>query len=280
MKVGIGLPNAVPGTSGAELVEWARRAEAREFSTLGTIDRVAYDNYEPLIALAGAAAATERIGLCTSVLLGPLRNATGLAKQSLSLNALSGGRFTLGIAVGGREDDYAESEVEFGSRGRALDAALERIEAAWGGGPVGPGLGRKPGLIVGGAAGVSFDRAARFGDGWIAGGAPPDQFAGMAAKLDAAWSAAGREGSPRKLALAYFSLGDAAEEDANAYLKDYYAWLGEETAGYIAASAARDAVTVKQYLGAFEEAGCDELILFPSSSDPAQVDLLADAVAS
>ena len=280
MKVGIGLPNAVPGTTGTELAEWARRAEAREFSTLGTIDRVAYDNYEPLIALAGAAAVTERIGLCTSVLLGPLRNATGLAKQSLSLNALSGGRFTLGIAVGGREDDYAASEVDFGSRGRAIDAALERIEATWAGDQVGPDLGRKPGLIVGGAADVSFDRAARFGDGWIAGGAPPDQFAGMAAKLDSAWSQAGREGTPRKLALAYFSLGDAAEENANAYLKDYYAWLGEETAGYIAGSAAKDAETVKQYVGAFEEAGCDELIIFPSASDPAQVDLLADAIAS
>jgi len=280
MRVGIGLPNAVPGTSGADLAEWARRAEAREFSSLGTIDRVAYDNYEPLIALAGAAAVTERIGLCTTVLLGPLRNATGLAKQCLSVNALSGGRLTLGIAVGGREDDYSESDVEFGSRGRALDAALERIEEVWGGDLIGPGIGRKPDLIVGGAADVSFRRAARFGSGWIAGGAPPDQFAGMAAKLDSAWSDAGREGTPRKLALAYFSLGDAAEENANAYLKDYYSWLGEETAGYIAGSAAKDAATVKQYVGAFEEAGCDELIVFPSASDPAQVDLLADAIAS
>jgi alkanesulfonate monooxygenase SsuD/methylene tetrahydromethanopterin reductase-like flavin-dependent oxidoreductase (luciferase family) len=102
----------------------------------------------------------------------------------------------------------------------------------------------------------------------------------MAAKLDSAWAEAGREGSPRKLALAYFSLGDAAEENARAYLEHYYSWLGEETAGFIAGSAAKDSETVKQYLGAFEEAGCDELILFPSSSDPAQVDLLADAVAS
>jgi alkanesulfonate monooxygenase SsuD/methylene tetrahydromethanopterin reductase-like flavin-dependent oxidoreductase (luciferase family) len=55
MDVAIGLPNAVPGTTGAQLVEWARRAEARGFSSLGTIDRVVYDNYEPLIALAEAA---------------------------------------------------------------------------------------------------------------------------------------------------------------------------------------------------------------------------------
>lgn len=94
MDVAIGLPNAVPGTTGGQLVEWARRADARGFSSLGTIDRIAYENYEPLTALAAAAAVTERIGLCTSVLLGPLRlNAVELAKEALSLQALSGGRF-------------------------------------------------------------------------------------------------------------------------------------------------------------------------------------------
>src|SRR6478752_7691809 len=105
MDVAIGLPNAVPGTTGAQLTEWARRAEASGFSSLGTIDRIVYENYEPLVALAAAAAVTERIGLCTSVLLGPLRvNATELAKQALSLHALSAGRFTLGIGLGGRDD--------------------------------------------------------------------------------------------------------------------------------------------------------------------------------
>src|SRR5690349_13644459 len=98
MDVAIGLPNAVLGATGEQLVEWARRAEARGFSSLGSIDRILYENYEPLTALAAAAAVTERIGLCTSVLLGPLRvNAVELAKQALSVNALSAGRLTLGI---------------------------------------------------------------------------------------------------------------------------------------------------------------------------------------
>ena len=46
----------------------------------------------------------------------------------------------------------------------------------------------------------------------------------------------------------------------------------------IADSAATDAETVKQYVAGFADAGCDELVLFPSSPDPDQVDLLADAV--
>jgi alkanesulfonate monooxygenase SsuD/methylene tetrahydromethanopterin reductase-like flavin-dependent oxidoreductase (luciferase family) len=279
MDVAIGLPNAVPGTTGAQLVEWARRAEARGFSSLGTIDRIVYENYEPLAALAAAAAVTERIGLCTSVLLGPLRvNATELAKQALSVHALSAGRLTLGIGLGGRGDDYEASDIEQRGRGKRLDAMLERIQEVWSGEEIGPTLEGSPRLVVGGHADVSFERAARFAEGWIAGGAPPDQYAEMVAKLRSAWSRAGRGGEPRTMGLAYYSLGEQAEEDARAYLLDYYAFLGDEVAGYIASSAAQDADTVRQRMTAFEDAGCGELIFFPSSGDPRQVDLLADAV--
>lgn len=278
MDVAIGLPNAVPGATGGQLVEWARRADARGFSSLGTIDRIVYENYEPLIALAAAAAVTERIGLCTSVLLGPLRvNATELAKQALSLHALSKGRFTLGIGLGGRDDDYEASGVEQAGRGRRLDAMLERIKQVWSGAEVGPSLEGAPGLVVGGHAEASFARAARFADGWIAAGSGPDQFSEGAGKTKAAWSEAGRDDEPRTMALAYYSLGDRAEEEARAYLTDYYAWLGEEIAEFLVAGAAKDSETVRQYIATYEAAGCDELILFPSSSDPAQVDLLADA---
>jgi alkanesulfonate monooxygenase SsuD/methylene tetrahydromethanopterin reductase-like flavin-dependent oxidoreductase (luciferase family) len=278
MDVAIGLPNAVPGTSGEQLTEWARRAEARGFSSLGTIDRVAYPNLEPLTALAAAAAVTERIGLATTVLLGPLRvNPVVLAKQVYTVHVISGGRMTLGIGLGGRDDDYAVTGVDTSTRGRDLDAMLERIKEIWAGEEVGPEHHTDPRVLVGGSVEASFKRAARFGDGWIGAGAPPDQFAEWRQGFERAWSQAGREEQPRNAALAYFSLGDRAEEDAQAYLTDYYAWLGEDTANFIAGSAAKDAETVQQYLAAFEGAGCQELFLFPSSSDPAQVDLLADA---
>jgi alkanesulfonate monooxygenase SsuD/methylene tetrahydromethanopterin reductase-like flavin-dependent oxidoreductase (luciferase family) len=279
MDVGIGLPNAVPGTSGAQLIEWARRADGRGFSSLGTIDRILYDNYEVLVALAGAAAVTERIGLCTSVLLGPLReNAVELAKQAMSVHALSGGRLTLGIGLGGRDDDYEVSGLETKGRGKRLDAMLERIQEVWADDRIGPSLEGAPRLVVGGGADAAFARAARFGEGWIAGGSSPDEYAETAAKVKAAWSQAGREGEPRLMSLAYFALGDNAEADAHAYLTDYYGWLGEEIAGYIAGSAAKDADTVRQYASAFEAAGCGELIFCPSSNDPGQVDLLAEAL--
>jgi alkanesulfonate monooxygenase SsuD/methylene tetrahydromethanopterin reductase-like flavin-dependent oxidoreductase (luciferase family) len=285
VEIGIGLPNAVAGVDRAGIVDWARRAEAAGFSTLGTIDRLVYGNYESLIALAAAAAVTERIRLTSSILIAPYRaNGVLVAKQAASVDRLSNGRLVLGVAVGGREDDYVASGVDFHTRGRRFEQMLEQWHDVWAGrsfgtaGAIGPQPPRgRPTLVVGGSVDATFERAARYGDGWIMGGGSPEQFSQGAARARAAWQAAGREGEPRLMALGYFSLGDRAEEAANDYLRDYYAFAGEY-AGIIADSAAKDAATVKAYVQAFSDAGCDELILFPCSADLDQVDLLADAV--
>src|SRR3954452_7399354 len=141
MEVGIGLPATIPGVTGEQLLEWARRADARGFSSLGTIDRLVYGNYESLIALAAAAAVTQRIRLATTILIAPFRgNAALLAKQAATLDHLSGGRLVLGVAVGGREDDYEASGVDFHTRGRRFDEMLEEWERIWAGEPIAGGV--------------------------------------------------------------------------------------------------------------------------------------------
>jgi alkanesulfonate monooxygenase SsuD/methylene tetrahydromethanopterin reductase-like flavin-dependent oxidoreductase (luciferase family) len=274
MRVGIGLPNAVRGVDRRGIVEWARRADAAGFSTLGTIDRVVYPNYESLIALAAAAAVTERIELATDILIAPLRRSTALlAKQAATLDSLSDGRLVVGLAVGGREDDFEAVGADFESRGRAFDAQLEEITRIWRGETeIGPPA--RPTLLVGGTADVAFQRVARYADGWTMGGGTPDNFRELSAKARDAWTAAGREGEPRTMALFYFGLGDRAQQDAQTSLGDYYAWLGEYTQ-QVVGSAATDADTIKGYLSAFDDAGADEVICFPVSTDPEQVDLLA-----
>ncbi len=286
MDVGIGLPNAVTGATRQQLLDWARVAEEAGFSTLGTIDRIVYPNYEPLIALSAAAAVTERIRLATTVMLGPLRmNAALVAKQMLSLDAVAGGgRAVLGIGLGQRDDDYAISGASLATRGAWQDNALAEIRRVFDGdgddeAKVGPRpIHGGPSLLVGGNVEASFKRAARFGDGWILGGGTPDMFSGALEQLNAAWEQEGRAGAPRTASLAYFALGDDAERQAQHYLLDYYGFLGEELSGMIAAGAAKDADTVKGYVAAFEAAGCGELIIFPTSADPRQVELLADAI--
>jgi alkanesulfonate monooxygenase SsuD/methylene tetrahydromethanopterin reductase-like flavin-dependent oxidoreductase (luciferase family) len=278
LDIGIGLPNMVPGASGADIVDWAKRSEARGFSSLGTLDRILYESYEPLTALAASAAVTERIGLLTAVLLGPLRtNAPLLAKQSQTVQALSHGRLTLGIGLGARDDDYEASGVETGERGRLFDELLSELTETWKGGGVGPSVDEPPRLVVGGQVDAAFGRVARFADGWIQGASGVQQYEELAPKVGAAWSEAGRDGQPLSLAIAYYSLGDDAEENARRDLGHYYEWLGDEIVEMIIGAAAKDPETVRQYIEAYEKAGCDELTLFPCSADVEQVDLLADA---
>jgi alkanesulfonate monooxygenase SsuD/methylene tetrahydromethanopterin reductase-like flavin-dependent oxidoreductase (luciferase family) len=281
MDVGIGLPNAVRGVDRAGIVDWAQRAEAVGFSSLGTIDRIAYPNLEPLVTLAAAAAVTERIRLVTDILIAPLRSNTALlAKQATTIDQLSGGRLTLGLAVGGREDDYEVSGVDFHRRGRIFDEQLEELTRHWGGDtPVGPSPanGKRPGILIGGGSAKAHQRAAKYGDGWTMGGGTPDTFAERLGEVRAAWKDAGRDGEPRSAVLFYFALGDDPERTTRESLGDYYSFLGDY-ADQVVQSTAKDADTIKAYLSGFEQAGCDEAICFPASSDPAQVELLAEAV--
>lgn len=285
MDVAIGLPNTVPGTRGDQLIEFARRGETAGFSSLGTLDRLVYPGLEPLVSLAAAAAVTQRVELRTTVLLAPYRlNAVLLAKEAASVHRVSGGRLTLGLGLGWRDDDYRASGISFSSRGRRFDEMLAEIERVWSGyeygvaGGIGPEVkSDPPQLLLGGSVDEAFRRAARYGIGWVLGGGTPKQLTEGKAKLEQAWREAGRDGQPRTMALAYFALGATGEDDARSYLGHYYAARGEKVANAIIDSAAKDADTVRNYVQAFAEAGCDELLLFPCSGDPSQVDLLAEA---
>jgi alkanesulfonate monooxygenase SsuD/methylene tetrahydromethanopterin reductase-like flavin-dependent oxidoreductase (luciferase family) len=284
MKVAIGLPTTIPGVQGREVIEWARRAEAAGFSGLGTIDRLVYQNYESLVSLGAAAAVTERIGLITSIAVLPYRqNAALAAKQAATLQRLSDGRLVLGVAPGGRPDDYEAGGVPFENRGRRFDEMLDDMKRIWAGekrgiaGGVGPDVSdHPPQLIIGGQIDAAFRRAARYADGYIAGGGQPEYVPPSIEKLEAAWREAGRDGEPRKLALAYFSLDDDPESQARKTIGDYYAFAGDYQ-DMVVAGVAKGEDAVKERVRAFEAVGCDELIMFPASSNPEQVDRLAAA---
>jgi alkanesulfonate monooxygenase SsuD/methylene tetrahydromethanopterin reductase-like flavin-dependent oxidoreductase (luciferase family) len=282
MDVGIGLPTTIGGVDGDTVVDWAKRAEERNFSTLGVLDRIVYGNYEPLIALTAAAAVTTRIRLTTSILIAPLRaNHALFAKQAASLDRLSGGRLVLGLAVGGREDDYNESGVDFHQRGALFDAELTRIIDIWRWAtpPIGPEpvTPDGPDLLIGGNSAAALRRMAAHGVGWIAGGGGPDAFKAGADAAREAWTAAGRQGSPRLVTLSYFALGEHARAAADDYLGRYYSFAGAY-AEQVAAAALTNPQQIADQVAAFSAVGCDELILFPCDSEVEQVDLLADVV--
>src|SRR5499426_4018235 len=131
MEIGIGLPNTLKGATGDLVLEWARHADASQFASLGVFDRLRYDSFDPLISLAVAAGATTRIRLATTIITGPLHNDALLAKQVASLDALAGGRLTLGVGLGARKEDYEAAGVAYATRGRRLSEQLLALRAAW-----------------------------------------------------------------------------------------------------------------------------------------------------
>jgi alkanesulfonate monooxygenase SsuD/methylene tetrahydromethanopterin reductase-like flavin-dependent oxidoreductase (luciferase family) len=277
MRVGVGLPTTTPGADGALLVEWARRADAGPFSSLAVLDRLLYDSIDPFAALSAAAAVTERIRLATMIAIGPLRPAAMLVKDAASVQALSGGRLTLGLAVGAREDDYEAAHVPHQGRGARLSDQLGALRD-WDAAAVVPGAVRDapPELLVGGLSPAAFTRMARYADGYAHNGGPPRAFASAATKARAAWSDLGRPAAPKLWGQAYFTLGgdDAAGE---AYLLDYYAFTGP-FAAKIAAGNLTSARAIRDFVRAYEEEGCDELVLLPTVSDIGQLERLAEAL--
>ncbi|NBE93729.1 LLM class flavin-dependent oxidoreductase [Nonomuraea sp. KC401] len=279
MDVGVGLPTTVRGVDGATLLEWARRADVRGLSSLGVLDRLVAGNHEPVVTLAAAAAVTRRIRLATTILIAAYRGgAAVLAKQLATVDELSGGRLAVGVAAGGRADDFEAAGQPYRRRGRRLDALITELREAW---APGSGIGPEPAaggppIWVGGHTDAALRRAARLGQGWIAGGSSSVPYAELAARARAAWSAEGRTDRPRMVALAYFSFGADGAERAVAHMRRYY-----EQAGPYADRAAAQTVTTESELQRtikeHESAGCDELVFFPCSGDPDQVDLLARA---
>jgi alkanesulfonate monooxygenase SsuD/methylene tetrahydromethanopterin reductase-like flavin-dependent oxidoreductase (luciferase family) len=274
MNVGVGLPTTTPGTDGALVVDWARRADTGPFSSVGVLDRVAYDSLEPFAALAAAAAVTTRVRLATMIAIGPLRATALLAKQAASVNVLSGRRLTLGLAIGARVEDYEAAGVTHRGRGRRLSEQLAYLRGGIDERQVGPARDGIE-LLVGGASGQAFSRMARYADGYAHAGGPPRAFAGAAARAEAAWRDLGRPGRPRLWGQGYFALGDV--ERGEAYLRDYYAFTGPFVERIVAAHLT-SARAVKDFVRGYEEAGCDELVLFPTVSDVAELDRLAEVV--
>jgi alkanesulfonate monooxygenase SsuD/methylene tetrahydromethanopterin reductase-like flavin-dependent oxidoreductase (luciferase family) len=275
MNVGVGLPTTTPGADGELLLEWARRADAGPFSSLAVLDRLAYDSYEPFAALAAAAAVTARIRLATMIAVGPLHATGVLAKLASSVHALSGGRLTLGLGVGARVEDDEAAGADHRTRGRRLSEQLAYLRGGGDGGRVGPARDGIE-LLVGGGSGRAFARAGRYADGYAHGGGPPRAFAGAAARARAAWNDLGRPGEPRLWGQGYFALGDPERGDA--YLRDYYAFTGP-FAERVVAENLTSVRKLKDFVRGYEEAGCDELVLFPAVADLDDLERLAEAVA-
>ncbi|MET7455758.1 LLM class flavin-dependent oxidoreductase [Streptomyces sp. NPDC005574] len=281
MNVGIGLPIGDPTT----LLTWAQRADAGPFSTLGLLDRLVYDNPEPLVALAVLAGATSRVRVQTEVLLAPLRDTALLAKQAATLDRMTGGRLVLGLGIGGRDDDHQVTGVDMRTRGRRLDEQMAVLRRLWSGAPYGGGAGpigpapARPGgpeVLFGGFKPVALERVARFGDGFLS-AAAPSWAGGLFDTVRGFWKEYGRDGEPRLVAQVNVALGpEQVIDDARSRMHGYYAFTG--MADRMVAGTLTTPAGIRAAITAFGDLGADEVMLYCYGLDPHQVDRLADAL--
>jgi alkanesulfonate monooxygenase SsuD/methylene tetrahydromethanopterin reductase-like flavin-dependent oxidoreductase (luciferase family) len=230
-----------------------------------------------MTTLAAAAAVTQRVQLATMIVISPLRNTTLLAKAARTVNALSNGRFTLGISIGARRDDYELANVPYQKRGSILDQQLLDLNEYWDNEAIGPQSSDRPRLMIGGLSDVTFGRVARFADGYMHNGGPPRIFERNATQARAAWADASRPGQPKLWGMGYFAFGETAVAAGADYLRDYYAFTGP-FAERIVQGLLTTPQAVAQYVRGYTDAGCDNLILFPVTAELAQLHQLADII--
>lgn len=181
------------GATPAEFLAACQTAEALDYDSVWVGDHVLWPSFwpEPITMLAAASAVTARIHLGTGVLLAALRRPAPLAKQTATLQWMSGGRFRLGVGAGGEYPKELEaSNVPLGERGKYLDDTLEALRALWSGDEVslhnrqidvdGARLDLPPDppipVWVGGRSPAGQRRAAQYGDAWMPFVISPERF--------------------------------------------------------------------------------------------------------
>lgn len=279
-KVGVLLPNGVPGCSGETLRQWIQTIDQGPFSSLGVADRLVYVNHEIMMTMAAAAALTSRVTLMSAAFLGPLRPIPLFAKQVATLALLAPGRVSLGLAIGNRTNDYAAAGVPWERRGRILDQQLAALAALrdLGGEDncVGPELGEVE-ILIGGASAPALRRLTQYGHGLVSGGVRPEAFAFEASATVNAWREAGRPGEPRLVASTWYASSEQEDDLAAARLASYLRFGGPPP--QVISGIARGRDGIEAAVRGFRAQGADEVLFFPLLAEISELDWLAGVVA-
>ncbi len=289
MQIGLNLPVMVPGLDRATVEAWCRNVDRGPFSCLAVGERINFPNPELTVTLSAAAAWTERVQLLYNVMVLPLHHEVLAAKQVATLDVLSGGRVTLAVGVGGREEDYAALDVPWDkTRLRRMETKVERMRRLWRGEkavasalrnveplPLQPG---GPKVLAGSFFPQSIARAARWADG-ICGFSfsLSEMEVGAAFELArTSWKQAGRAEAPRLVTGTWFALGSGGREQMDAYLERYLNFLGDAAEFVIPTVKCVDAQSLKDAVARARDLGADELVLAPTTADPDEVKRLED----
>ena len=294
-NIGLAWVNPAPLTKPENVANFAKKCEAMGCHSMWTIDRIVYDNLEPLTVLAAAAGATQKIRLGTSVLLANLRHPSHVVKIISTLDFISNGRLTVGLGFGSRENDYKAVEIPFEHRGsRAVEQVqlmkrlLTEDNVTYKGRfynvenlTVGPKPIQKPHppIWTGGGAEVALKRAGTWADGFICGSSAIPDFPATWEKISGYAKAAGRDPNKiNKAGLTFMAIDDnqnKAVKTVEDYVMRYYGRLRVDVANTSLVGAPS---AIIDRIGAFLSKGLDTLIIGLADPDPRQLDLFGEKV--
>jgi len=272
------------------LVELAQQAEQLGFDSVWVGDSLlARPRAEPLTLLAAVASVTTRVRLGTAVLLPSLRNAEQLAQSTATIDAVSGGRFILGVGAGpgtpGVRVDHELVGTDFDRRGSGSMRVLQRTRDLWRGVddqmyplPVSPG---GPPIWLGGSGPRTLERTGQFADGWFPTATSHDAYRTGLATVHAAAQGAGRDPS-EVIGAAYLTVVIGPDGPAQAALEEHsalYYGVPHEVISRQQGSCAGSSERVLDWIGGFVDAGARHLCVRIGSSDvegqlPALAELL------
>jgi len=277
------LPTMASGMDRGLLNEWCAAIDDGPYRSLAIGERIAFDNLEMHTTLSYAAARTERVRLAPTLVILPMHPVALMAKKLATLDVLSDGRVDLVVGVGGRDQDYRCAERPFARRHQTLDEQVAELRRLWQGGaphdgapavgptPVQPG---GPPVYASAMGPKSTARAARWADGnmgFTLGPNTDDHDAAFDTIRDA-WTAAGRTEPPRLSTSFWYSLDADAADALHAYAYRYLEVFGHDGAEMMASMTTAAGIdAVADGLARLEAAGCDEVYLVPTSTDPSQL---------
>lgn len=298
MQVGMTMPVMEPDLDAALLREWAVAIDEGPWSSLCFGERMAFDNPDALTFLGAVAAWTSRVPLITTIIVPQLHDPVMLAKALATGDMLSNGRLTVGVGVGGREEDYRAAGADPATKTRReMAERVAVMKRVWAGEnvtgatlPVGPPPVQPggPSVLVGTMGPRTLADAAHWSDG-LAGVTLDLDLTGVRALFDqatAAWAAAGRE-RPRLTTSFWFALADhaddtsAARDQVHQHLLRYMNWIPSKFVDAMAPTTgfAGTVEQLREVLQGFAAIGTDEVQLIPTGSDVQQVHRLSAMVA-
>jgi alkanesulfonate monooxygenase SsuD/methylene tetrahydromethanopterin reductase-like flavin-dependent oxidoreductase (luciferase family) len=289
MELSMTLPTMLPHTR-EQTLAWCRDVDAGPWHGLAVPERITYTSHDWTVELSAAAALTNRVRLYSTIVILPAHDEVAVAKQLASIDVLSDGRLTVGVGVGGREDDYRAIGGSFERRWQRMDAQVARMRRIWAGeppfedaDPVGPRPFQDPVPVIAGVMGPkAIARAARWADGvdgaWTMDG-DRNEMAAAFAQIRGVWEDAGRTEAPHLSSSIWYALGDGAEARLRDYARTYMQVLGEGVGEWAASSVTcftPDAL--RRAVDNARDAGADEFFLVPTTSDPAELARTCDAL--